>query len=429
VQFHQNLTAVSVIILITFSSAAQMGITINEVVGQTFNNSILSSDEEVAPQTFLIDPLFFFQIKQSLKSSSNIDLTFQTNFKELIRLADSFLDDKPHSVTEKEELPPSGDKHDFLALAPYHWPNPFESELVPYIWHDGIINPEINSISDKRNLDRMIEMVATLASSYYFTNEPKYASKAAELLRVWFLDEDTQMNPNLKYGEVIRGKDKVHSAGIMAGSNMTKLLDSIQLIRNSESWTLNDQENMQAWLSSYLDWLLQSGPGKEERKKSNNHGTYYELQVASIALFSSQPQVVNDSLQRVIDSLSEKIKPDGRQPFELRRTNAIYYSVFNLLGLFKLAAIGDRTGIDLWNFSSPEGTSLEKALQYLFNIMNNKTTQYPKLRPLQTNLLEELSCRAILHYWDVKPYIVDDWVRLVDKRLDACKTLVTMGIS
>jgi hypothetical protein len=221
-----------------------MKIAIQEVVGQTTNNSTLSVDGERIPRTYLTDPSLFLHIKQGMKGKSNIDSTFQAYFVKLIRLADSILDDIPHSVTEKTEFPPSGDKHDFLALAPYHWPNPFEPQLVPYIWHDGIINPEVNSIPDKGNIDRMIETVATLASSYYFTDDPKYASKATELLRVWFLNEDTQMNPNLKYGEVIRGKDKVHSAGIIAGSNITKLLDSIELIRNSGSWTMKDDENM-----------------------------------------------------------------------------------------------------------------------------------------------------------------------------------------
>ena len=380
-----------------------MKLAIQEVVGQTTNYSTLSVDGESIPRTYLTDPYLFFHIKQAMKGKANVDSTFQTYFVKLIGLADSILDDIPHSVTEKTELPPSGDKHDFLALAPYHWPNPFEPQLVPYIWHDGIINPEANSIPDKRNIDRLIEIVSTLAASYYFTDDPKYASKATELLRVWFLNEDTQMNPNLKYGEVIRGKYKVHSAGIIVGGNMTKLLDSIELIRNSGSWTMKDDENMQNWFSKYLNWLLDSKPGKEEAKKLNNHGTYYELQVSSIALFLNLTQVAKDSLQRTVDSMSEKIGPDGSQPLELRRTKAIYYSVFNLLGLFKLASIGEHVGIDLWNVNSTEGASLEKALQFLFNILENKTLQYPQLGLLQTNLLEELSCRATLHYQDRKP--------------------------
>jgi hypothetical protein len=295
--------------------------------------------------------------------------------------------------------------------------------------NDGIINPEVNSIPDNRNIDRLIEIVSTLTASYYFTDDPKYASKATELLRVWCLNEDTQMNPNLKYGELIRGKNRVHSAGIIVEGNITKLLDSIELIRNSGSWTMKDDDNMQNWFSNYLDWLLDSKPGKEEAKKLNNHGTYYELQVSSIALFLNMMQVAKDSLQRTVDSVSEKIGPDGRQPLELRRTKAIYYSVFNYWDFFKLASIGEHVGIDLWNLNSTEGASLEKALQFLFNILENKTLQYPQLGLLQTNLLEELSCRAILHYQDRKPYIVQDWVGLTNQGLDECKILATMGIN
>ncbi|HEX7498725.1 MAG TPA: hypothetical protein VF524_00315, partial [Polyangia bacterium] len=34
------------------------------------------------------------------------------------------LAEKPFSVTEKTALPPSGDRHDYLSLAPYAWPDP-----------------------------------------------------------------------------------------------------------------------------------------------------------------------------------------------------------------------------------------------------------------------------------------------------------------
>ncbi|WP_409013242.1 alginate lyase family protein [Dyadobacter sp. CY343] len=36
--------------------------------------------------------------------------------------------------------------------------------------------------------------------AWYFTNESKYSEHAAQLLRVWFLDEMTKMNPNLNFG-------------------------------------------------------------------------------------------------------------------------------------------------------------------------------------------------------------------------------------
>ena len=43
------------------------------------------------------------------------------------------------------------------------------------------------------------DAVAALAAAYKITGENRYATKAAELLRVFFLNPKTRMNPNLQY--------------------------------------------------------------------------------------------------------------------------------------------------------------------------------------------------------------------------------------
>ena len=63
-----------------------------------------------------------------------------------------------------------------------------------------------------------------------------------------------------------------------------------------------------------------------------------------MALFLNKTDVVKNILQS-----------DGRQPFELRRTNSWNYSLFNLQGLFKLASIGQHVGIDLWDYKTLQG--------------------------------------------------------------------------
>ena len=44
-----------------------------------------------------------------------------------------------------------------------------------------------------------------LAAAYKITGENRYATKAAELLRVFFLDPKTRMNPNLQYAQAVPG--------------------------------------------------------------------------------------------------------------------------------------------------------------------------------------------------------------------------------
>ena len=39
--------------------------------------------------------------------------------------------------------------------------------------------------------------------------------------------------------------------------------------------------------------------------------------------------------------------------------------MFNLLGLFRLASIGKRIGMDLWHYETSQGAGLQTALDYL----------------------------------------------------------------
>lgn len=47
------------------------------------------------------------------------------------------------------------------------------------------------------------------------------------------------------------------------------------------------------------------------------------------------------------------------------RTRSWHYSVFNLHALFLLAVLGERVGIDLWNYPDKKNSALRKALDYL----------------------------------------------------------------
>src|SRR5580698_1413289 len=92
-------------------------------------------------------------------------------YEQLLNDADKLLSYKPVSVMDKTGLPPSGDKHDYMSIAPYFWPDPSKPDGLPYINKDGQHNPES---SDERNTNgpafaRMSRDVETLALAWYFT--------------------------------------------------------------------------------------------------------------------------------------------------------------------------------------------------------------------------------------------------------------------
>jgi hypothetical protein len=372
-------------------------------------NSANLEKTQILPRTVVLDPSTLVKLKQDFNDGNNTMLDLSLHV--LVLQASSLLNKKTASVVDKRELPPSGDIHDFLSLAPYRWPDPTKKDGLPYIGRDGKTNPEIYSIPDQRNMDDMIRSVTVLAAAYYLTGNSQYASKAEELIRNWFLNNGTKMNPNLTYDETVRGKSKIYGAGIMAGRNLTDVVDAIGLIQPSSAWSNEDQVGITSWFSQYLDWLLKSNSGKEEALKINNHGTYYYVQVSAIALFLNKTNIIRNIIKASIEppssstvvapekSITVKILPNGLQPFELQRTKSLDYSIFNLLGLFKLANIGQKTGIDIWNYTTDRVPLLQKALDFLLPyIIKKDPWPYSQVTHINRYLATDLLCQAIIHY-------------------------------
>lgn len=194
-----------------------------------------------------------------------------------IKRADEQLKKGPYSVTYKKVLPPSGDKHDYISMGPYWWPNPKTADGLPYVRRDGERNPERNKYSDASQLSKVIDGVFTLGNAYYYTNDERYAKKAFGLVDTFFVNPATRMNPNLKYGQFIPGICEGRGIGIIETRFMGRLLEGITLMHGAESWDKNVYEGLKRWIRDYLTWLQTHPYGIDESKAHNNHGTYYNV--------------------------------------------------------------------------------------------------------------------------------------------------------
>jgi Alginate lyase len=272
---------------------------------------------------------------------------------------------KPVSVMDKTVTPPSGDKHDYMSQAPYWWPDPGKPTGRPYIRKDGVRNPEINGISDHDNLGRLTSAVSTLGLAFRLSGREEYAAHAARLVRVWFLDGATRMNPHLRFGQGIPGTNDGRGIGIIETRGLPEMLDGIHLIDGSTAWTPADDKGLRDWMRDYARWLVESQYGKDEGSNGNNHETWYDVQVAALALYTGQDDLAKRTIERSRERIVRHFEPDGRQPRELERTRSWDYSAFNLTAFFHLAALGERVGVDLWQYRTADGRSLRAGLDYM----------------------------------------------------------------
>jgi hypothetical protein len=284
----------------------------------------------------------------------------------LLADAHNALGEKPFSITEKAVSPPSGDKHDYLSLAPYAWPDPKRPDGLPYITRDGQINPERDSIPDHASFSRIVGLTETLGLAYYFTGDESLAQHAAQLLRTFFVEPATRMNPNLNFAQGVRGKESGRPAGIIDTAGIARLADGVGLLSDSQSLRREDSEALLDWFRDYLSWLRDSELGRREGQARNNHGTWYDVQVVALALATGQVDLARETLQFSHKRrIGRQIDPDGRQPEELQRTKSWHYAIYNLQALVALADLGARAGVDLWHYQTEDGRSIRKAIDWL----------------------------------------------------------------
>ncbi|MCW8927038.1 MAG: alginate lyase family protein, partial [Xanthomonadales bacterium] len=237
----------------------------------------------------------------------------------VLKKAAAYLDEVPVTVTAHRAERSTGGLHDFYSEGDYWWPDP-DNPDGPYIRRDGMTNPE-NFVAHRRAMVRLSEIIGTLTSAYLVTGEATYAQHALTHLKAWFVDESTLMNPNLLYGQAIKGRHTGRSIGIIDTIHLAEVARGAKILGQNGALPQRDFESIKSWFSEYLDSLTNHPYGQRERVHPNNHGVCWSMQVAAFADLVGREDLL-DWIRKQFKTvyLAEMMALDGSFPKELART-------------------------------------------------------------------------------------------------------------
>ena len=193
------------------------------------------------------------------------------------------------------------------------------------------------------------------------------AKRAGDWVRAWFVTPATRMKPGLDYAQVRLGHNKNlgNAAGVLDTRDFATLVAAIPALRGSPAFSAEEEKVIHAWFEQFFTWLKTAPSGVGEYKAKNNHGSWYLVQAVAIAHFLGRTDEARALCEEDKARIAAQFAPDGSQPEELRREDGLHYSYFNLLPQLRLAVMAREFGVELWNYTAPNGASLKKGVEYV----------------------------------------------------------------
>ena len=306
-------------------------------------------------------------------NSSAFHLVASTDRQRILAAANLYLSDPPVTITAFP--PPStsaGGLHDFYSQADYFWPDPANPQ-GPYINRDGQSNPA-NFDDHRRVMVALSIRMPALTAAWLLTGDKRYAHRAAEHLRAWFVTPATRMYPNLLYAQAVTGRSTGRNYGIIDSLHLVEVARAASFL-TPQVMSPEDIAACKAWFGAYLDWLTTSDRGIQERDTLHTHAMCWALQAAEFARLTGNAIVRHDVYRRYREILlPNQLAPDGSFPRELTRTKPYSYSIFNFDIMASLCQTLNDLTPDPLTFQLSDGRGLARAARFIYPYLKDKST-------------------------------------------------------
>ena len=324
------------------------------------------------------------------------DGPWQGYYDRLIDDARDALDAGPYSVTRNGG--PDGEHNYFTELPYCGWKRVDGKEPD---CRDGQINPQ----ADRADYEAAIAVsraVRDLGLAYALSGEERYAERAAYLIRVWAVDEDSRMNPRFTNGQ----------SRIELSITMPGLFYGADLISGSSSWSSDEQRAFRSWVNEFVD------SGKSWTGE-NNFEAWRLVFVASGAAYADDRGDLEYVYDRFKEILPEHIGSEGQMVQELGRTKSLMYSLYSLNAFTQVAEIARHNGEDLYGYSR-NGRSLKLALDYhVPYVINPDRWQRQQISPIEPK--DVAHYEMAYRYYGDEDYLqaINEW----DRPLNETRTM------
>jgi Alginate lyase len=297
-------------------------------------------------------------------------LVASTDRKRVLDAAAAFASQTPLTITAFPATRSAGGRHDFFSQADYFWPSPKDPN-GPYINRDEQSNPD-NFDEHRKVMVRLSIQMPALTAAWLLTGDRRYANRACDHLRAWFVTAETRMNPNLQFAQAVQGVSTGRSYGIIDSLHLVEVARAASFL-TAGMLSPQDADALRDWFRSYLDWLSTSDPGKTERDAKNNHAMCWALQAAEYARLAGNEAARQEVYRRYRETLlPDQLDADGSFPRELARTKPYSYSIFNFDVMAGLCQSLKGLMPDPPAFQLSDGRGLSKAAEFIYPYVKDK---------------------------------------------------------
>jgi hypothetical protein len=118
--------------------------------------------------------------------------------------------------------------------------------------------------------------------------------------------------------------------------------------------------------------------------------------VARYALFVGRHDVAAKFIKNFPSTrIYKQVEPTGAQPYELERTTAMGYSIFNLKHFLDMSCIARSINVNLFDSVSIDGRGVLKAIDFLVPYLGKPQSEFPYKQIKDWDKSQKELCKAL----------------------------------